>query len=159
METKNNRNIGSTVQLCSVLWVERGYTLAMNRRVSFSPQLLQDLRFSSSLENWRPVVWRWGPSKRRYLQTTWRHIPHVSYTYVPIYIHTHTHVLSYSSIFWCEVIGFTLWRLSSYLQEDIIGFDYKDQSLTRFMVRVFFNCEKNTRHMNTAHGKKWTIYC
>jgi len=55
METKNNRNVGNTFQICSVLWVERGYTLAMNRRVS--PQLLQDLRFPSSLENWRPVVW------------------------------------------------------------------------------------------------------
>ena len=56
METKNNRNVGSTVQICSVLWVERGNTLAMNRGVSLSPQLLQDLRFPSS-ENWRPVIW------------------------------------------------------------------------------------------------------
>ena len=38
--------------------------------------------------------------------------------------------------------------LNSYHQEDIIGFDCKDQSLTRFVVRIFVNCEKNTRHMN-----------
>jgi hypothetical protein len=57
METENNRSVGNTIEICSVLWVERRYTLAMNRRVSLSPQLLQDLRFPSSLENWRPVVW------------------------------------------------------------------------------------------------------